>query len=66
VDALIGIVVAILCSIAIFWIARARIKAAEISGREAGEEFVRDAKVNPNNPMYGAFHLPPQHNDDPD
>ncbi len=30
-----------------------------------GEKFVADAKVNPKNPMYGAFHLPPQKNDDP-
>ncbi len=34
-------------------------------GKEAAEKFIRDAKINPNNPMYGAFHLPPQHNDDP-
>jgi hypothetical protein len=65
VDAFIGIAVAILCVVAIFWIARARIKAAEILGKEAGEAFVRDAKINPNNPMYGAFHLPSQKNDDP-
>jgi hypothetical protein len=46
-------------------VARARIKAAEISGKEAGEAFVRDAKENPNNPMFGAFHLPSRKSDDP-
>jgi hypothetical protein len=69
VDVFIGVFAAIACWYGLVWIVRALLrtidKAGEIMGKEAGEEFVRDAKVNPNNPMYGAFHLPPQHNDDP-
>jgi hypothetical protein len=69
VDVFIGVLAAILCSAGLFWIVRALLravdKAGELLGKEAGEEFVRDAKVNPNNPMYGAFHLPSRKNDDP-
>ena len=69
VDVFIGVLAAILCSVGMFWIARALLrtvdKAGEILGKEAGEEFVRDAKENPNNPMFGAFHLPSRKNDDP-
>jgi hypothetical protein len=68
VDVFIGVLAAIGCCYGIVWIVRALLrtvdKAGEIMGKEAGEEFVRDAQVNPNNPMYGAFHLPPR-NDPP-
>jgi hypothetical protein len=32
-------------------------KAGEILGKEAGKEFVRDAKENPNNPMYNTLFI---------
>jgi hypothetical protein len=68
VDVFIGVVAAILCVFGLFWIVRALLrtvdKAGQILGKEVGEQFVRDAKENPNNPMYGAFHLPQQKSDD--
>lgn len=70
VDVFIGVFAAILCFYFLVWIVRALLrtvdKAGKVLGKEAGEEFVRDAQVNPNNPMFGAFHLPSRKNDDDD
>jgi hypothetical protein len=69
IDVFIGALAAILCALGLVWVVRAFIRAFDASaakwGRHLGEQFVEDAKVNPNNPIYGAFHLPSRKNDDP-
>jgi hypothetical protein len=69
VDIFIGVLAAIACWYGLVWAVGALLrtldKAGAIIGKEAGEAFVRDAKENPKNPMYGVFHLPPPRNDDP-
>jgi len=50
---LLHILVAILCALFFAWIVWTFIRVFDKSGARMGEQFVEDAKKNPNNPLHG-------------